>query len=782
MRSYLLKLLLWMLALVVVLESASYITTRQAIHQAVTDNARSELERGGEVFALQMENRAEQLALSVTVLTDDFGFREAVATGDAPTIESALTNHAARIQADIAIVTDPNGKRVATTAELQQGSGELLADLHNRAGQRGAAYASLLINNRPYQFVVSQVRAPHHIATAGMGFEIKDSLSESLKRLTGLDVSFIRKSNDSVHYLSGTLDSHDRQALLALLVSSGNTLDRTVLEGNGLMLLPVTIARQPYQLEAILQVPLSQVMEPFAALDTQLFWLTLLFSVFAALLAWLLARGVTRPLRTLAHAARRIADGHYDTPVPVRSRDEMGELAQGFIGMQSAIAEREQKITYQAEHDGLTGLLNRPQLFPRLQEATDNARQSGFPVSVLVIDVDNFTQINDALSPEIGDLVLKEVAVRIASLATANDCAIRLGSDEFALVVTGADARRKGALGQELGTLFANPVHVESLHIHVAINVGMVTCPDDGTDPETLLRRASLALQQARRSQQKICEYQTGWDEDHLKRLVIFREFRNALEGNRLELHFQPKIDLRHPHRLSAEALVRWHHPSLGFVNPEEFIGVAESTGEVTLLTRWVLRTALEQMAALQEYDIIADISVNLSALDLLEDGLPGYIHQLLSAWQVAPERLCLEITETTIMREADKSLDNISRLRALGVTLSIDDFGTGYSSLSQLKKLPVSELKIDKSFILGLDQSDNDQVIVRSTIELGHTLGLSITAEGVETAAILALLRQYGCDSAQGYLYSKALPGDDLLHWFLHYLQDTRPHTEGPS
>ena len=769
-RSYLVKLLLWMLALVVMLELVSYLTTRQAIRQAVTENARNELQRGGEVFARLMEARAEQLALSVSVLTDDFGFKEAVASGDAATIESALVNHAARIQADIAIVADTQGRLVAGTMTLLDNSNQLLAALHTSTVQSGTAYANLIINNKPYQFVVSPVRAPLRIGTAGIGFEIEDSLSESLKRMTGLDVSFISRSEGTATYLSGTLAPEDRQALIALPDILSAETPQTVLENSDLLLLRVPLADQPYRLEAVLQIPLSQVLQPFAVLDSQLLWLALLFFAFAALLAWLLARGVTQPLRSLANAARRIASGHYDTPVAVHTRDEMGELAQGFISMQSAIAEREEEITWQAQHDGLTRLLNRPQLFPQLQAAIEKASRLQTAVAVLIIDVENFTQINDALSPEIGDLVLCEVAQRIASLAAADDCALRLGSDEFALAASAADSARKAQLSNTLKTLFAVPISVAELSVNVNINVGLVTYPQDGTDPEMLLRRASLALQQARLGQQRICAYQSGWDEQHLKRLLLFREFRQALEQEQIQLYFQPKISLHDPHQVGAEALVRWIHPQLGFVNPEEFINVAESTGQITLLTRWVLRTALQQVELLGKRAIALPMSVNLSALDLLEDNLPDYIGDLLTEFALPPALLCLEITESAIMREAEKSLDNLNRLRLLGVTLSIDDFGTGYSSLSQLKKLPVAELKIDKSFILNLDRSDNDQVIVRSTIELGHSMGLSITAEGVETAAIEALLVSYGCDTAQGYLYSKALPGDEFCRWLERY------------
>lgn len=759
--SYLLKVLLLLLGLVLLVELASYSTTRLVVRETVTDNARRELERGGQVFAELIEARAEQLALSAQVLTDDFGFKEAVAVADAQTLRSALHNHAARINADIALVADQSGQLVASTQPLSEQSWRYLAT-HIGVGEDQSRQRSLMINGRPYQFVVSAVRAPLPVGVAGLGFEIDNRLTENLKRLTGLEISFVSLQEQEARYLSGTLPPSQRDALLARLSESVPEPETVVVtKENMTLMLPVS--QEPTPLVAVLQVPMQQVLAPFARLNGQLLWVTLGFSVLAALLAVVLARGVTRPVSALANVARRIASGYYDTPVAVRSRDELGELAQGFTKMQTAIAEREQKILYQAQHDQMTGLINRSQLFPEIESAIERARWSEGSFALVVLDLDNFSRVNDALSPEMGDRVLAEVGRRLEANVLPEDRVARLGSDEFAILLWLANREEALVRAEALVAQFRQDIQLDDLQLGMDLNLGVVLYPEDGSQPETLLRRANLALNQGRQDRRRVTLYQEGWDERHLRRLALFGEFKQALVESQLSVFYQPKLWLDGSGKIGAEALVRWKHPQMGMINPEEFVAVAESTGQIGLLTRWVLRTAVTQAV---DWPVAGHLSVNLSALDLLDDDLPDYVRSLLTEKELPTRRLCLEITESAIMREAEKSLNNLERLRALGLSLSIDDFGTGYSSLSQLKKLPVEELKIDKSFILRLDQNEDDQLIVRSTIDLGHTLGLQVTAEGVESAAIEKKLVEWGCDRVQGFYYSKPLPLPEFLEW----------------
>ncbi len=768
--SYLIKLLAFLLGLVITLEALSYIATSVVIKKAVTQNARAELVAGGELFSRIMQKNVEQLALSVKILTEDFGFKDAVATQDEKTIVSALNNHSARISADIGVLITSDGKLIASDQNFALLVDDEFSDLTARAKDKGQAYDIVRVDGRAYQFVIFSVKAPVVIGLAGMGFEVKKEFSQDLKKLTGLEVSFIHRDGEETRYLNGTLKEESIKNLLQQLPRHQKIGEVFVYDE--LISLAVPAARQNEKLLAILQVPLSEVLAPYSHLNLQLFFLALVFSLVAALAAWMLARSVTKPVTLLADIARRIAGGFYATPIAVKSNDELGDLAKAFISMQKAIGEREQQVLYQSEHDPLTGLPNRLRIFPELQNAISRAGILKQSVYLLVIDIKNFTQVNDELSQEIGDVVLREVGQKIGRIITHGEV-LRLGSDEFLAIVMAPDANIISDSVELIHNAFKTPLVISGIQVSVDVNIGIASYPMDADSAESLLRRASLALNEGRSSEQRSCWYQAGWDEQHLRRLHLFREFESSLHAGYISLYYQPKINLEQPDRLGAEALVRWRHPELGFVPPDEFIGVIESSGQITLLTRWVLKTAIVQLRKMLDEKIKITCSVNLSALDLLVDELPAYVAELLQANRVPAENLYLEITESAIMREADKCLHNLQRLRSLGITLSIDDFGTGYSSLSQLKKLPVSELKIDKSFILNLDSNADDQLIVRSTIELGHTMGLSVTAEGVESEAIKTVLKQYGCDTAQGYLYSRPLPAADFTRWVHDYLEE---------
>ncbi len=766
--SYLVKLLVFILGLVISLEAVSYLATRLVIQQAVTQNARAELQAGGELFSRIMQKNVAQLALSVKVLTEDFGFKDAVATNDENTIRSALANHAERVEADIGILISNNDVLIASNETIATAISDDFSQLKQQAKNRGKAYDTIIIDGKAYQFVMFSVKAPEVIGLAGMGFEVKQAFSEELKRLTNLEVSFVRINHNRADYLTGTLEPSHRQELVKELRE--NLVTNTVFEYADLMSLNVPLAKQNTELIAVLQVPLSKVLAPFERLNIQLFLLALGFSIIAAIAALFLARSVTRPVSLLAQTARKIADGFYATPIVVKSNDELGQLASAFISMQQAISDREKQVLHQSEHDPLTALPNRIRVFPELEMAIRNAQQSQEYFHILIIDIKNFTQINDELSQEMGDALLKEVGQKISQFLHQG-ITLRLGSDEFLAIIKTHDNNYIQQLATDIHQLFAVPLVINGLQVSIDVNIGIAAYPDDADSAETLLRRANLALNHIRNTEENTCFYQQGWDELHLRRLYLFREFENSLIHHHISLSYQPKINLENPNQLGAEALVRWNHPEMGFIAPDEFISIIESSGQISILTRWVLKTAIAQLKILLDEGIDITLSVNLSALDLLIDDLPHYVAEHLESYRVPAERLCLEITESAIMREADKSLRNLKRFEALGVILSIDDFGTGYSSLSQLKKLPVSELKIDKSFIMNLDTSADDQLIVRSTIDLGHTLGLSVTAEGVESEAIKHILKQYGCDTAQGYLFSKPLPDKAFTQWIHHYL-----------
>jgi diguanylate cyclase (GGDEF)-like protein len=770
MMRYRIKLVLILLGMVVLLQASSYIATRTVIRDAVIDDVYRELDRGGSLFSQLMTTRARQLAQSVNVLTDDFGFKQAVASRERATIRSALTNHAARVDADLALVIDLDGKLAASSGELSAERYEMFAELKASLAGGGTRYAPLVIDGTLYQVVFSPINAPVRIGTAGIGFEIDQALSDHLKSLTDLDVSFLLQDEASAHYLSGTLDQAARTKLQELPeLTQAQT--RNVWRTDDVLYNRVLIADQPQTVIAVLQVPLARALKPFAVLDTQLLTLAISFLVVAGVIALILARNVTEPVKRLAGIARTIAQGNYDSPIAAQGKDEFAELTRAFTSMQSAISERERKIVFQAEHDSLTGLANRSQVFPLLQQAVADADQRGGVALVAVVDIYKFTQINDTLGAETGDQVLQELASRLRLFTGADGRVLRLGSDEFLLLITDTSVDEGIKKIWELRNGSSQPLRIDASDIRAELNVGYAVYPLDGTRSELLLRRANLALNHARQSYVGVSGYHSGWDEDHLRRLQLLSDFRPALECGEIALYFQPKITPAASFPVGGEALVRWHHPQLGFVNPEEFINVIESAGQISLLTRWVIEQTIILLARLHSERQHLVISINLSALDLLEDDLCEYVTALLQKYRVGSTCLCFEVTESAIMREADKSLGNLERLHQLGALLSIDDYGTGYSSLSQLKKLPVDELKIDKSFVLDLDNNADDKQIVKSTIELSHSLGLKVTAEGVETALSRDWLLANGCDTLQGYYYSKALPGAEFEQWLKRFL-----------
>ena len=310
------------------------------------------------------------------------------------------------------------------------------------------------------------------------------------------------------------------------------------------------------------------------------------------------------------------------------------------------------------------------------------------------------------------------------------------------------------------------PLDLTDTRINLGASFGLAIYPMHGTDAETLLRRADIALHEAKLSRQGVGVYEPGRDELHLRQLMLIGDLRHSIVREQLSLQFQPKVELSSNRVLHAEALLRWTHAQLGPVSPDEFIPLAERSGFIRELTRHVIDRSLEQQRSWRDQGLSVGMAVNLSVMDLDDDDLPDFIRDCLSRHEVSPAQLILEVTESALMGDVHHALRMLDRLRSLGLRLAIDDFGTGYSSLAQLKRMPVDELKIDKSFMTQVTEGSDDAVIVRSTIELGHNMGLRVVAEGVEDELSLNLLKRLGCDMAQGYFLSRPLAGDAFLAW----------------
>ena len=418
----------------------------------------------------------------------------------------------------------------------------------------------------------------------------------------------------------------------------------------------------------------------------------------------------------------------------------------------------------QALHDDLTGLPNRALFHERAARAVHD-RGEGL-LAVMLLDLDHFKDINDTLGHPVGDQLLCAVGERLRGAVRDGDLVARLGGDEFALLCADLDRAEAEELAGRVVAALETSFSVDGVRLDVGCSLGLALSPDHGQDPQTLLQRADVALYAAKVQRGSWSIYAPEQDGHSLEKLALLGELREGVARDELVVHYQPLCDARTGQVLSVEALVRWQHPVLGLLYPDRFIHIAESTGLIVPLTQVVLERTLEQLVRWDAAGLHVDASVNLAARQITDLGLPDVVAQALRRHGLAPGRLVLEVTESQIVADASRADVVLRRLREVGVGLAVDDFGTGYSSLTQLRSLDVDVLKIDKSFVQHMSEDENDALIVRSTIDLGHNLGLRVVAEGVEDVRALERLRTLGCDVVQGYYLCRPLPGDEVLAW----------------
>jgi len=424
----------------------------------------------------------------------------------------------------------------------------------------------------------------------------------------------------------------------------------------------------------------------------------------------------------------------------------------------------EELVRRMAYYDRLTDLPNRALLHDLLQRAVAAGPRA--PLALLLIDLDRFREINDTLGHHHGDLVLQQVGARLRGVLNAADAVSRLGGDEFAVLAPGADGSGASRVAAAILRALEEPFAIEGLPINVEASIGIALHPDHGADADTLLRRADVAMYAAKQSGNGYAVYASEHDQHTPRRLALMGELRAAIERNELLLHYQPTVSFKTGRIEGVEALVRWQHPVHGFIAPDQFIGAAEKTGLIKPLTLWVFEAAQRQCVAWRREGLDVAVAINLSARTLHDAQLPDQIAELVRRGGGSAPPLRLEVTESAIMAEPTRAREILLRLNEMGIRIAIDDFGTGYTSLGYLHKLPVDEIKIDRSFVLGMETDEDDATIVRSTIDLAHNLGLTVVAEGVENRAIWDRLAALGCNAAQGYYICRPIPADDLARW----------------
>ncbi|HZV66574.1 MAG TPA: EAL domain-containing protein [Telluria sp.] len=783
------------LALIIVVQGLGLVFIQQGIDSNARASIGTELTNGEKVFRKLMEQNAQKRRFSAQVLARDTGFVQAVgndANDDRATIESALLNSARRAGADLTMLVDGERKvKVSTGIGKAASLEKLVLGLLDQAEQADGASGIAILDNKPFQIVVMPVKAPITIAWVVMGFAIDADLATDMKELSALDVAILtRDAGGRWSAGDATLPAASMAAMargLQALPAAAPMRTFDVSIGGSKYSARLVDIGQDGERDAsvVLARSIDEATAQYVRLERRLIILTIVGTLVAALASVLTAKRIAQPLRQLADTAARLERGDYKGQIEFKREDEIGALAQAFDSMRDGIAKREQEIRRLAYWDTLTNLPNRAQFVLLMNEALAEARKREQPVYVLMMDLDRFKHVNDVMGHNFGDALLCQVAERLRLQiveAHASAQVARLGGDEFAVLLPGYELDSALTIAASILQALEMPLSLEDQTVDIGAGLGVAGYPMHGDDAESLLSMAEVAMYAAKQRNDGAVVYDSVMDQSSDTSLSLLTELRHAIERNEFRLHVQPKLTLDTGEVVGVEALVRWMHPERGNVFPDEFIPFAEQTGFIRVLTRWVLEQSAALCHELEAKGIKLKVSVNLSTRDLLDQDLPGKFKDILQRHDVTPASFCLEITESAIMDDPVRAQQTLERLHAMGVDLSIDDFGTGYSSLAYLKRLPVNELKIDKSFVMNMENDIGDTKIVRSTIELGHAMGLRVVAEGIESEAVWRLLAALGCDQGQGYFMSRPIAGDKLAAWIDGWVAPVRaplPYTD---
>ncbi|KKO44907.1 diguanylate cyclase [Arsukibacterium ikkense] len=760
----------WICLLVILLSLLMLLTgyaTLSSMRASSMQQAEAALEVASKVFQQALDSRAAQLSNSVSLLAADFGFRQAIATAEQATIESVLENHGSRINAQLGLLLTPQGDLLASSAPLNNSD---IAQLKPATLGSNTVTDILLLDGKAYQLVLVPVRAPVIIAWVGMGFLVDVPLAGQIKGITGLDISFTQQHAGINQQVASTLPAAAQQQLLAKLATILQSPDTTHFAADFSFITRGKALDSEQRLWALLHLPDDRWLASYQQLRRQLIEIFAFGLVLALIAAFLFARSISQPLSQLSRFAKAIGQGKAGDP-PAISQDEIGVLTSTLISMQHDISVREQQLRQQAEHDTLTGLLNRHAVEQRLPAILQ--QQAG---TLLQLNIIQFKHINDTLGLANGDTLLQLLAQRLGHYQPAAAFSARLNGDEFLMLFN------QSLTEPQLVDLYNSlqpAYNIQNSLINLKIAIGIYPFEAGRDSASEALRRVDLAQENASLAGGGIAFYQPGQDETHQRELTMIRDLPSALTSGQLFVVYQPKVELNSGQCHSAEALIRWQHPQLGFISPVEFIATAEHSGNIGLITQWMLQTVIKQLAAWrQEYPGLR-VAVNLSAADLLDQGLPAQIGRLLTQHQVPASALALEVTESAVMQDTSKVIANLNTLKAMAINLAIDDFGTGQSSLAYLKQLPVNEIKIDRAFVKDIETNSNDALIVNATVKLAHGLGFKVTAEGLENQAGLRFLQDAGCDTVQGYFFSKPLAGKEFSQWFTDFASRAQPVEE---
>ena len=773
-----LRIVVVFLGLLVLVQAVTLALVRTGIDTNARDNLSDQLNLGEQVFKRLLRQNADHFIESTRVLALDFGFRAAISSNDEATIASALLNHGERLGAGFAAFTDTAGDIRGSTTELGQAAEGLVSSLMQQSGAEQTEDSSgihvVVLDGRLFQIVTVPVKAPLTIGWVIMGFKLDNALLLDMRRLTGVDVVVL--SHQGKLPWQTTLSQLPQASAKALLTQWSPTAEAVREQGKspGMLSLPegdqvwrsITLDGPPGQeVEAILLRSVDEAVAPYHRLEGTILLFSLLGVAVFAVGSVVTARRIIGPVHTLTKLAQRLSDGDYAMPVPQQGEDEIGALSIAFESMRQAMQQRESEIRALAFTDGLTQMPNWARFSADVKEAVEDARQQpGSACAVLMLDLDRFKHVNDVLGHDTGDQLLQLVGQRLRRLIfDPRNTVARLSGDEFAVLLRQGDVAQAKAVARTILDKLDAPLMLNGQTVDLGAGIGIAVYPEHASDGDELIRRAEVAMYKAKQTHLGHIVFRPELDMRSDEALSLLGELRRAIEHQELRLFLQPKVCMASGEVKGAEALVRWQHPTRGMVPPMKFIPFAEQTGFIRQITYWLLEESARIWRQWADSGVRLDLSVNLSARDLIDSDLPAHLNRLLILHGVPPEHLCLEITESAIMDDPNHALQTLEQFHYMGVKMAIDDFGTGYSSLAYLKRLPLDQLKIDASFVRDLLTDPNDAAIVRTIIALAASLGLQVVAEGVETEAQRQALAVQGCPAYQGYLFSRPLPVADF-------------------
>ena len=727
------------------------------------DTVQAELSASGSVYDRIWALRARSLGDNASVLARDFGFRSAIASGDRPTIESALANLSARADVAQTFFVDSAGDVIGNgLPELRHAVATVPTTL--ASGRRDAVIAT---KKGVFRLIVSPVLAPMEIGWVIFAIPLDGGEMTALQRLSAIPLTAaILQRRGAAQWHGGGGRTRGDAALdvfVARAIAGERAPSALLLPGGWAFALAKPLAGPTGKAEAVLLLsyPWTAAMAPYRTMQIGITLAGVIGLILVLLGSRRLANGIARPIAALDAAARALEEGNR-TELIVQSDDEVGRLAHSFNLMSAGIVEREHRITHLAFHDSLTGLPNRTYFREQLDAGLARASKRGESVAILCLDLDGFKGVNDTLGHPVGDVLLRRVGEILSGLAP-DGVVSRLGGDEFAIILDHrGDPDRPRALAQAILDQLYHPLQVDGHQVATGASIGIAVGPGDGADADTLLKNADLALYLGKQDGRGVFRFfEPALDAAARKRRQLELDLREALHGGQFRLNFQPIFDLKKDRIGGFEALLRWEHPKRGNVPPIDFISVAEDTGLIIAIGDWVMQEACRQATAWPDH---VRIAVNVSPLQFRNSGFQNVIFQALSRSGLAPNRLEVEITESVFLEGESGVLTLLHQLRAMGVRVALDDFGTGYSSLSYLRSFPFDKIKIDKSFVDSVAHDDSSAAIVRAIVDLANALHMETTAEGVEDSEQLAELRGQGCSSIQGYLFSRPIEGSAVM------------------